>query len=58
MFATKEVRFDIYCPICQHGKKREDEDPCYDCLENGFNYDSHKPVKFEPIEEANTKPAN
>lgn len=48
--ATKEVYFDKYCPKCKHYEKSESEDPCYECLEDGWNDDSHKPVKFEEKE--------
>lgn len=47
MAATKEVMFHKYCPICQFWEKKENEDPCWDCLENGYNYDSERPVKFK-----------
>lgn len=52
MKTTKEVRFDIYCKRCKSKDKRENEDPCWDCLESGFNYDSHKPINFEPADES------
>ena len=45
--AIKEVYFNLYCPTCKHYTKREDEDPCYDCLDQGWNEDSHKPIKYE-----------
>ena len=45
--ATKEVRFDEFCPKCKHWDKRENEDPCFDCLNQGWNEDSHKPIFFE-----------
>lgn len=40
----KEVYFDQYCKTCKHEKKAEDEDPCYDCLAEPVNIDSHKPI--------------
>lgn len=43
----KEVYFDEYCHKCQHEEKKESEDPCYDCLGQGYNVDSHKPVNFK-----------
>ena len=46
--ATKEVYFDVYCPQCVHFEKLVTEDPCFDCLNYVCNYDSYKPVKFEP----------
>ena len=45
--ATKEVRFDEYCPLCVHCAKDASEDPCWDCLNQGWNYNSHMPTKFE-----------
>lgn len=45
--ATKEVHFDEYCKLCKHYEKREHEDPCFDCLNQGWNEDSHKPILFE-----------
>lgn len=43
----KIVLFDKYCPICKHYRKTEDEDPCWECLDNPVNAQSHKPVRFE-----------
>lgn len=48
--ATKEVRFDEYCKLCEHYKKSEAEDPCWDCLNQGWNEDSHKPIMFKDKE--------
>lgn len=45
--STKEVRFDLYCKQCLHWEKSEAEDPCWDCLNQGWNDDSHKPIYFE-----------
>lgn len=53
MNSIKEVRFDIYCPECQYWEKSEADDPCFDCLNQGWNEDSHKPLKFK--EKENTK---
>ncbi len=53
--ATKEVYFDVYCKKCKYWDKSESEDPCYDCLEDGWNEDSHKPVKFEEKDDGVTK---
>lgn len=44
----KIVEFGEYCGTCKHEDLPESEDPCYDCLENPVNIDSHKPVKWEP----------
>lgn len=43
----KIVVFDKYCPICKHYKRSENEDPCFECLDDPVNALSHKPVKFE-----------
>lgn len=47
---TKEVRFDTYCPMCKHYEKTEAEDPCFDCLNQGWNEDSHRPIYYEEDE--------
>lgn len=46
MNQTKEVDFKTYCPLCEHYTKPENEDPCWDCLDQGWNIDSHKPLYF------------
>ena len=43
----KEVRFDQYCKKCKHCNKKEDEEPCDECLNNPTNLYSHKPINFE-----------
>ena len=43
----KEVRFDQYCKSCKHYKTEETDDPCNECLDNGGNENSHKPVNWE-----------
>lgn len=43
----KEVYFDKYCSKCISCGKKEDEEPCCDCLEEPVNLYSHKPVKFK-----------
>ena len=44
---VKEVRFDQWCPYCIHKDKAESEDPCWDCLERGWNVDSRRPIFWE-----------
>lgn len=44
---VKEVYFDKWCPYCKHHDKTESEDPCWDCLEQGWNYDSHRPIFWD-----------
>lgn len=43
----KEVYFEIYCPKCEHHEKTEQEDPCWDCLNNPVNEYSHKPTHYK-----------
>lgn len=49
---AKEVYFDEYCESCKHAAKKGYEDPCNECLNNFFNYDSHKPTEYVPAEKA------
>ena len=51
----KEVRYDIYCPKCEHEKTPENEEPCYECLEESVNLHSHKPINWEEKDERNRK---
>ena len=46
--AKKEVFYDKYCEKCQFSTKNEDEWPCFPCLKQPYNYDSHRPIKFVP----------
>lgn len=46
----KEVYFDLYCKKCKHEKLGETETPCYECLGEPLNLDSHKPVRYEEKE--------
>lgn len=41
------VDFKKYCKTCEHKDKKENEDPCAECLENPMNLYSQKPVKWE-----------
>lgn len=43
----KEVRFDEYCKTCKHWPKKDNEEPCDECLDNPTNLYSHKPIKWE-----------
>ncbi len=43
----REVLFYLYCPLCKYKDKKEEEEPCCDCLNEGSNLDSHKPVKWK-----------
>ena len=44
---VREVDFNKYCPTCKHAKKFEEDDPCWDCLNEPTNIDSRKPVCWE-----------
>ena len=44
---TKEVYFNQWCPKCSHYNKSETKDPCNECLTQGWNIDSHKPINFK-----------
>ena len=46
----KEVYFNKYCNTCVNKDTKEIEDPCYDCLNEPGNVDSHKPVHWEEKE--------
>ena len=48
---TKEVRFDKWCSSCEHCDKPETDIPCNDCLAQGYNIDSTKPVFYKKKEE-------
>lgn len=51
MNKLKEVRFDLYCSKCLNETLSEHEDPCDECLAQGWNDESHKPIRFKPKEE-------
>ena len=42
----KEVQFVDWCPKCKYFETEEVEDPCNDCLGQGWNVDSTKPINF------------
>lgn len=44
---TKEVYFGDYCSQCLHYAEDESESPCWECLAEPMNIDSHKPLYFE-----------
>lgn len=46
----KEVYFGHYCRTCKHQNLSDQEDPCFDCLNEPVNLYSHKPVKWEEKE--------
>lgn len=53
--SIKEVLFNEYCCKCQSVEKLESESPCYDCLNQGWNEDNHKPIYFKPKDEEEKK---
>ncbi len=40
------VEFERWCPRCQFNDKKEEDDPCWDCLEDGVSHNG-QPVKFK-----------
>ena len=51
-YEFKEVYFDQYCKTCVSKDVKENEEPCYECLDNPVNSYSHKPVKYVKKEDA------
>ena len=49
-YPYKEVHFYDYCLKCEYYDRKEEEDPCFECLENPVNLYSHKPLKFKKSE--------
>ena len=49
-YPYKEVHFHDYCVKCKYYDPKEEEEPCFDCLEEPVNLYSHKPLKFEEAE--------
>lgn len=45
--SLKEVYYNKYCETCKHKECAETENPCYECLAECVNVDSHKPVRYE-----------
>ena len=50
--SLKEVKFAEYCKKCEYKNVSESDDkgPCWDCLEQPTNIDSHKPLYFKEAE--------
>lgn len=44
---TKEVYYDQYCKSCEYKDRDEEDDICHRCLEQPYNYDSHKPIEYK-----------
>ena len=49
----KIVEYDEYCHTCKNFLKEENEEPCWTCLDNPVNEDSHKPTEYEPKDSKN-----
>lgn len=49
-FSKMEVMFRTYCTKCKHKKLDEKMDPCNECLEHPYNYNTEKPWHFEEAE--------
>ena len=45
--SDKIVKFNDWCPKCKHFSKSEWDDPCNECLAQGGNEDSTKPICYE-----------
>lgn len=43
----KEVYYDQYCKSCKHCEKKDNEEPCDECLDNPINSYSHKPINYK-----------
>lgn len=43
----KIVDFHQYCELCEYSKLSEQDDPCFECLDNPVNSYSHRPIKFK-----------
>ena len=44
---TKEAYYYQYCKTCKYRDEVETNDPCNECLTQGYNIDSHKPIRYE-----------
>ena len=47
---TKIVHFHEYCRKCAYKDRKEDEDPCYECVEDPVAPYSHKPRRYKEKE--------
>lgn len=45
----REVDYERYCKICLWKDTPDDDDPCNECLTQGWNNDSRKPICYKPI---------
>lgn len=42
----KEVDFEKYCKTCKYSELDGFQSPCNECLENGMNIQTSKPVEW------------
>ena len=42
-----EVDFEKFCDKCKHKDRKENEQPCRDCLDIPMNLHSRKPTRWE-----------
>lgn len=49
--STKEVLFYEWCKKCKNENTVETDDPCNECLTQGWNIDTHKPINFKEKDE-------
>ena len=45
----KEVFYYQYCKTCKYKDVDDVKDPCNECLDEPYNLNSHKPVKYESM---------
>ena len=50
VYPYKIVRFDKYCPTCEHYNVDETEEPCNTCLETEAREGTRTPEKYEANE--------
>lgn len=48
---TKIVHFHEYCETCKYKDVKEEDDPCYDCLNEAARSYSHKPLNYKNKDE-------
>lgn len=41
------VRFDKWCQKCKYSNNKENEEPCEECLTQGWNTSTTKPINFQ-----------
>lgn len=49
------VRYDKYCSSCLYFSKKENDDPCEECLNNPVNIDTRCPVNYKEDKNAKSK---